>query len=223
MGREELLIELTKYKKLKAELKEMVECPVCLMTPREGPMACCPRGHLICSPCLRGIQGDLVRAQLDPGVSITVGLVEAREVVECPTCRDPMGKGKSMLSKRVIEKLEHECSRAGCGLRMPHQALEQHESECEFRLVLCPGSNKSCKLFLPYREVDYHAITCPDISRVVANNGKLVQLFNLLESDRLNKRRAAWKTQCFKVDENLFFLRINRDNNDLFYMDMVMK
>ena len=28
MGREELLVELTKYKKLKAELKEMVECPV---------------------------------------------------------------------------------------------------------------------------------------------------------------------------------------------------
>ena len=81
--------------------------------------------------------------------------------------------------------LEHECSRAGCGLRMPHQvlpiplhlgmfflallsrcfpeqmliemeneanqALEQHERECEFRQVLCPGSNKTCKLFLPYR------------------------------------------------------------------------
>ena len=85
MGREELLVELTKYKKLKAELKEMVECPVglpdskfhllsttwhifsisisvsqvCLMTPREGPMACCPRGHLICGPCLRGIQVGL--------------------------------------------------------------------------------------------------------------------------------------------------------------------
>ena len=85
MGREELLVEFTKYKKLKAELKEMVECPVCLMTPREGPMACCPRGHLICPPCLRGIGGDLVQAQLDPGVSINAGLIEAREVVECPT------------------------------------------------------------------------------------------------------------------------------------------
>ena len=28
MGREELLVELSKFKKLKAELKEMVECPV---------------------------------------------------------------------------------------------------------------------------------------------------------------------------------------------------
>ena len=30
MGREELLVELSKFKKLKAELKEMVECPVCV-------------------------------------------------------------------------------------------------------------------------------------------------------------------------------------------------
>ena len=96
MGREELLVELSKFKKLKAELKEMVECPVCvadsklylsmsldsllfadiscnsmsigspqvcLMTPREGPMACCPRGHLICPPCLRGIQVEERLAQ----------------------------------------------------------------------------------------------------------------------------------------------------------------
>ena len=83
------------------------------MTPREGPMACCPRGHLICSPCLRGIQvrrfaqnclssliglylsliqGDLIQAQLDPGVSINAGLVQAREVVECPTCRWLVGE-----------------------------------------------------------------------------------------------------------------------------------
>ena len=35
MGREELLVELSKFKKLKAELKEMVECPVCVAHCRQ--------------------------------------------------------------------------------------------------------------------------------------------------------------------------------------------
>ena len=39
MGREELLVELTKYKKLKAELKEMVECPVGLKDFKFHPLS----------------------------------------------------------------------------------------------------------------------------------------------------------------------------------------
>ena len=44
--------EMEKTTKLMAELQEKVECPVCLMVPREGPVPCCPVGHIICSPCL---------------------------------------------------------------------------------------------------------------------------------------------------------------------------
>ena len=70
----------------------------------QGPphMLPLPKGHpgqKICSELseqfglyLSLIQGDLIQAQLDPGVSINAGLVQAREVVECPTCRWLVGE-----------------------------------------------------------------------------------------------------------------------------------
>ena len=39
-------------KKFEAKLQSLVECPVCLTLPREGPVPCCAKGHFVCSPCL---------------------------------------------------------------------------------------------------------------------------------------------------------------------------
>ena len=76
---------MEKTTKLVAELQGAVECPVCLVVPREGPVPCCPSGHITCSPCLERMRG------------------EGKE--ECPTCRVPMGEGKSLLAKVVIEHM----------------------------------------------------------------------------------------------------------------------
>ena len=38
--------------KLEAKLRKLVECPVCFLLPRKGPVPCCANGHLVCSPCL---------------------------------------------------------------------------------------------------------------------------------------------------------------------------
>ena len=40
------------------EFRKLVECPVCLMTPREGPVPCCPQGHLVCVCCLNKLKGE---------------------------------------------------------------------------------------------------------------------------------------------------------------------
>ena len=76
---------MEKTTKLVAELQGAVECPVCLVVPREGPVPCCPSGHIICSPCL-----ERLRREGRGG---------------CPTCRVPMGEGKSLLAKVVIEHM----------------------------------------------------------------------------------------------------------------------
>ena len=44
--------ENIKMRMLVADLQGAVECPVCLVVPREGPVPCCPHGHITCSPCL---------------------------------------------------------------------------------------------------------------------------------------------------------------------------
>ena len=38
-------------KKRKAEQLEWMECPVCLETPRSGPIYSCRKGHIICKDC----------------------------------------------------------------------------------------------------------------------------------------------------------------------------
>ena len=41
--------ELTKHKAILEDMKDRVECPVCLVVPREGPVPMCPRGHFLCT------------------------------------------------------------------------------------------------------------------------------------------------------------------------------
>ena len=81
--------EAKKCKQLLEELQMLVECPVCLTTPKEGPMPCCPAGHLTCSPCL-------------------MALKKGKE--NCPSCRGSLGKGKSLLSSAIIKTIEEEQS-----------------------------------------------------------------------------------------------------------------
>ena len=79
--------------KIVKKLRQLVECPVCLSMPREGPVPCCVKGHIVCCPCLNRLRG------------------EGR--LGCPTCREPMGKGKSLLALVVIEEIQHECRNQG--------------------------------------------------------------------------------------------------------------
>ena len=116
--------QMEKMRKFVAELQGAVECPVCLVVPREGPVPCCPAGHITCSPCLERWRG------------------EGNE--ECPTCRLPMGEGKSLLARVVIEHMEHECSLEGCQAMVAHEGYKRHQEECSYRLVICSGSGLTC-------------------------------------------------------------------------------
>ena len=49
--REKMKVEDEKNK-FEAKLRKLVECPVCFLLPRKGPVPCCANGHLVCSPCL---------------------------------------------------------------------------------------------------------------------------------------------------------------------------
>ena len=116
-------------KELVAMLVEKVECPVCLVAPREGPVPCCPSGHITCSPCLEKLRG--------------------KGEVECPTCRLPLGKGMSLLAKVVIEHMKHQCSLEGCQEMVAFEGYKEHQEACSYRLVVCPGWGQDC-LMVPF-------------------------------------------------------------------------
>ena len=84
----------------KDDLKDLLECPVCLRVPRSSPIfqvrhvsltplvitsrLQCARGHVVCGECR-------------PNVST------------CPQCRDPLGNIRSLISEKMLEKLPCVC------------------------------------------------------------------------------------------------------------------
>ena len=77
--------EVKKGKQVLEELQMLVECPVCMTTPKKGPMPCCPAGHLTCAPCLQALKKKGKKT--------------------CPLCRGPLGKGKSLLSSAIMKTI----------------------------------------------------------------------------------------------------------------------
>ena len=65
------------------ELKEFLECPVCLRVPRSAPVYQCDRGHVVCNEC-------------HPKLSL------------CPMCRCPMGHTRSLISEKVKNEISVE-------------------------------------------------------------------------------------------------------------------
>ena len=98
------------------DLKEDLECPVCLDTPRRIPIFQCRNGHIICQICQPQLQ-------------------------DCPQCRITYGNEtpiRALTTERCIRKIPHKCRYADQGCQQPQMALtdlETHEQECEFRLA----------------------------------------------------------------------------------------
>jgi len=191
---------MDKNMKLVKELQEAVECRVCLVVPREGPVPCCPSGHITCSPCL--------------------GRLRAKGNMDCPNCRLPMGEGKSALAKIVIENMEHKCSFQGCDERVPFKAFEGHQVTCKYRKVICPGSNENCREIMPFCKVEEHADACQMIS--IDKQIEKGRPFNLPESMVQSLDPMSCKSVMFKADAGaVFFLRTKRSNK-VFTLEVVM-
>jgi len=111
-----------------------LECPVCLQIPREGPVAVCPVGHLVCKTC-RVI------------------------VTSCPTCRRQMlPDGTNILANKMIEEIPHPCkySQFGCEIKERAIELEEHEAKCPERTIKCPYLR--CKDEVQIRRYHDHAL-----------------------------------------------------------------
>ena len=190
-----------KMKVLMAALQEKVECPVCLVVPREGPVPCCPSGHITCSPCL-----DRLRAE---------------GKLECPTCREPMGEGRSALAKVVIEHMDHECSFRGCGELVALKDYAAHQATCRHRLAACPavGAPWGSSKMEAFCDVLDHARACRGIC-----SGDNLEDGNVFGMDRFAVQELDnfWKIRMLEADSgNIFFLKVQKVNN-MFSLEVVM-
>jgi len=118
-----------KYLTLSCNLREKVECPVCLEVPLCGPVHVCPDGHLVCSKC----KSD-----------------------NCPSCMCRMYDGKSLLAVDVIENIEHKCRNEECGALFSLSEYKTHKKSCPHRIVQCPAPRELCGKQMALRKVFDH-------------------------------------------------------------------
>ena len=106
----------TKYEKLYESIKDILQCPVCYLTPKKsGKIEVCINGHYICESCR---------------IKITI----------CPECRSDKLNFPSPLLKRLLNSLPMICSHSSRGCKETfddEHNLEEHEPTCEFRTIDC--------------------------------------------------------------------------------------
>ena len=114
------------------ELREDLECPVCLAIPKSGPIYQCEEGHIHCKSCHPELQ-------------------------ECPICRGPIGNIRALMTEKLIAKLPTKCAFAEYGCledeKLPEEML-LHEKDCNFRLLKC--SSRGCNEDVPVSDFAYH-------------------------------------------------------------------
>eukprot|EP00092_Neocalanus_flemingeri_P031836 GFUD01034583.1.p1 GENE.GFUD01034583.1~~GFUD01034583.1.p1 ORF type:complete len:340 (+),score=71.75 GFUD01034583.1:70-1089(+) len=184
---------IDKHKHVVDQLKEKVECPVCMEIPRMGPVHVCPNGHFVCNKCKKE---------------------------SCPTCRVGMEDGKSLLAVTVIENIEHKCKFDDCKEFFAVDQLEGHEKLCKHRTVSCPYVNCSQKIALSKLVDHLNKQTCSSnlIPTVIASSSKFGVKFrvsnNVLSDMTWGVRTFSYKDQSFGV--------IAKKIDNFFYFTMVM-
>ena len=122
-----------------------LQCPVCLLVPRDVPIPACPVGHLVCQSCRVNVH-------------------------TCPTCRRPMHQGgTNTLANKMIEEIPHPCkySQFGCKIKRCFIELEEHEERCPERTIKCPYLR--CKEVIQIKKYHEHAMNS-ECSRSHSNN-----------------------------------------------------
>lgn len=155
-------------RKRKAEQLEWMECPICLETPRTGPIYSCRKGHIICKEC-------------QPKVS------------QCPTCRDRNIDCRSIIAEKLLEatlkdtpvRCKHRSS--GCNYEDLVVNLEKHETSCMFRLVRCPAFHRgACSWLGPLNKLIQHVIQkkCAQVVKAKPPNSYFVSTIGDFAQDQ---------------------------------------
>eukprot|EP00092_Neocalanus_flemingeri_P016316 GFUD01017661.1.p1 GENE.GFUD01017661.1~~GFUD01017661.1.p1 ORF type:complete len:368 (-),score=75.11 GFUD01017661.1:52-1155(-) len=171
--------KMNEQKHLIQQLKDKIECPVCLDIPRSGPVPVCPNGHLVCKKCKKD---------------------------SCPTCRCVMGSGKSLLATTILENVEHDCKFEDCNKQFALKDIEEHEKVCPYRIVSCP--NFDCTERVPLAKLVQHLIkssTCcgEDAAPLVALQGWNRRNYHLdIKYDNL--RNLDWPVNIYAYSGETF-------------------
>ena len=190
---------MAKRARIDENLKEHVQCPVCMEVPRAGPIYACPNGHLVCQMCKGGT---------------------------CPICREAMGQHRSLLAVAVIENILHGCKYEGEGCEevFKLENLSEHEKVCKHRKVSCPMGQCDQKIALS-KLLD-HLSSAPHTCSIPGNvlmNGKAKkeQSFTVMNIEGLKNMNWFWRVRVGSRRDVKFALSVKKCG-DYYLINIVM-
>ena len=162
------------------DISEELQCPVCLLIPREVPIPACPAGHIVCKECR---------------VNVTT----------CPTCRRPMsGDGTNTLANKMIERVPHPC-KYGCQVKNYLKEIKEHEKRCTERSVKCP--HLGCKEMVQVINYQQHAMSSKNCN-IYPNNillRKFTSVFYKRDYDSTTHVVVDWHMRAFQDRGKIFY------------------
>lgn len=174
------------------ELKDLLECPVCLRVPRASPIFQCARGHVVCCDCR-------------PNVST------------CPQCRDPLGNIRSLVSEKMLEKLPCVCKFGdnGCQVELLRSQLPQHERSCTYRLINCV--DLACQQRVAVSKLLAHLDTDHETEDFVRVEGGEYNSHFIVNEEDFTKS-IMWISDQLHYDEKYFYRECCRSKEGLWYI-----
>jgi len=178
-----------------------LQCPVCLLVPRDIPIPACPVGHLVCQSCR---------------VNVHI----------CPTCRRPMHQGgTNTLANKMIERIPHPCKYSQCQVKNYLKEIVKHEARCPERTIKCPylWCNEQVKV----TEYETHARTstsCNYRSPVLSNTSS--NFFEIQRGKTIQSRLSTsmdWSMRVVEDRGKIFYLHqhfFSAEQTFAFYVTM---
>jgi len=148
-----------------------------------------------------------------------LGKLREQNRLDCPTCREPFGEGKSLLAFAIAVEVQP-CRHQDCTETTPLDKIVQHEKECKWRLIICPGVN--CGTMIPFCKVEDHAQECHECFMLPDKFPERGLIFYQEFSGDEDDDRAGWLTKILNFEGKLFFCRMFTGNNIL-TVDVAMK
>jgi hypothetical protein len=177
------------------DLEAILECIICHVVPRNGPIFQCTNGHLVCEECSE----------------------KTAAAKSCSVCqvRLPHTKSRCIAAEQVIEKTDFvfDCVNAGdgCHFSAVRKRLQKHEGSCEARMVPCPDA--PCKESLPLNKLLQHLEFKTDRYTPVYKDAVLTAKFTCSD---MTLQNLGWRVQICKHAINTFFAKFVRVNG-IFY------
>lgn len=174
------------------DLKDVLECPVCLRIPRSAPVYQCERGHVVCNEC-------------------------HPKLATCPVCRLPLGKTRSLISEKVLAKMPSACKyfEQNCAIELMKADLEVHEKECLFRLVHCV--DLACHQRVPFVKLLDHMANDHEREDFVNADGSHYRSHFIVHEEDF-AREIMWISDHLHLDGRHFFRECCRNSNGLWYI-----